>query len=99
MGKPKILIVDDEKEFCSLLKEYFSEKGFIVECAYDGAEGIAKVKAFKPDVIVLDHRMPNLDGTDVIKNVRASCSTPILCVSAITNQEVINECMKLGANV
>ena len=93
----KILIVDDEKEICSLLTEYFTEDGYTVEVAYDGEGGIAKVKSFEPDIIILDHRMPIMDGAAVISKVREFSSTPIICVSAVTNKETIDECLKLGA--
>ena len=93
----KILIVDDEKEICSLLTEYFTEDGYTVEVAYDGQDGIAKVKTFEPDIIILDHRMPIMDGAAVISKVREFSSTPIICVSAVTNKETIDECLKLGA--
>jgi two-component system, NtrC family, response regulator AtoC len=93
----KILIIDDEKEICSLLTEYFTEDGYTVEVAYDGEGGIAKVKSFEPDIIILDHRMPIMDGAAVISKVREFSSTPIICVSAVTNKETIDECLKLGA--
>lgn len=97
-AEPKrILIIDDEKEVCSLLTEYYTEDGYDVEVAYDGEGGIAKVKSFEPDIIILDHRMPIMDGSIVIKKVRAFSSTPIICVSAISNKETIDECLKLGA--
>ena len=70
----KILIIDDEKEICSLLTEYFTEDGYTVEVAYDGEGGIAKVKSFEPDIIILDHRMPIMDGATVISKVREGLS-------------------------
>ena len=94
----RILIIDDEKEICSLSMEYFTEDGYTVEVAYDGEDGIAKVKSFEPDIIILDHRMPIMSGATVISKVREFSSTPIICVSAITNQATIDESMRLGAN-
>ncbi len=79
------------------MTEYFTEDGYTVEVAYDGQDGIAKVKTFEPDIIILDHRMPIMDGATVISKVRESSSAPIICVSAITNKETIDECLKLGA--
>ena len=97
MKKLKILIIDDEKELCSLLTEYFTEDGYTVEVAYDGEDGIAKVKTFEPGIIILDHRMPIMGGSQVISKVREFCSIPIICVSGITDQEIIDECLRLGA--
>ncbi len=79
------------------MTEYFTEDGYTVEVAYDGEGGIAKVKSFEPDIIILDHRMPIMDGAAVISKVREFSSTPIICVSAVTNKETIDECLKLGA--
>ena len=98
MESHKVLIIDDEKGFCSLLEEFLSEEGYSVDFAYDGEEGIKKTKTFAPDIILLDYRMPNMDGIQVIKKVREFCSTPIICVSAVASKEVIDECIRFGAN-
>ena len=93
----KILIIDDEKELCSLLTNFFAEEGYVVEVSYDGEDGIAKAKSFEPDIIILDQRMPILGGSQVIKAVSKSFSTPIVCVSAFTDQATVDECLELGA--
>ncbi len=56
------------------MTEYFTEDGYTVEVAYDGQDGIAKVKTFEPDIIILDHRMPIMDGATVISKVREGLS-------------------------
>jgi len=94
----RVLIIDDEKEICSLLTECFTEGGYAVEVAYDGEDGIVKAKSFGPDIIILDHRMPTMGGSQVIRMVREFCDTPIICVSAINDQSAIDECLKLGAS-
>ncbi|MZH02733.1 MAG: response regulator [Nitrospinae bacterium] len=93
----KILIIDDEKELCSLLREYFSGEGYVVEVTYDGDSGITKAKSFEPDIIILDYRMPVTGGAQVIKAVRKSFSTPIICVSAVSSKKTVDECLQLGA--
>jgi len=98
MNKSKILIIDDEKELCSLLKEFYTEKGYSVDCSHDGQDGIVMVKKFEPDVILLDHRMPVMDGTEVLKKVSEFSSAPIICVSAVTDQKTVDECLNLGAH-
>jgi len=67
MQKPKTLIIDDEKEICSLLEEYFEEEGFTVSCSHDGLEGIEKVKSFDPSIILLDMRMLGMNGNEALK--------------------------------
>lgn len=97
INEKKILIIDDEKELCALLDEYFSEEGYLIDSAHDGQSGVEKVKTFKPDIILLDYRMPGWDGSKVLKMVREFSSSPIICVSAVTDQETIDECLRLGA--
>ena len=80
------------------MKEFFSGEGYAVEVSYDGEDGIAKAKSFGPDIIILDHRMPIMDGATAIKEVREFSPTPIICVSAITKQETVDECLRLGAS-
>jgi DNA-binding response OmpR family regulator len=92
----KILVIDDEKELCSLLKEYFTGEGYAVECAHDGSEGIVKIQSFRPDIIILDHRMPVMDGATMLKKSRAICSAPIICISAIESKETLVEYLRLG---
>ena len=61
------------------------------------AKIIEKAKTFNPDIILLDHRMPVMDGANVIKAIREFSSIPIICISAVSNKAVIDECLALGA--
>ena len=94
----RILIIDDEKELCSILNEYLTEEGYIVDYSHDGQTGIEMIKSKQPDIIILDHRMPGWDGSLVLKKVREFSSVPILCVSAISDQKIVDDCLSLGAN-
>ena len=60
--KKRVLVVDDEPDFADLVKQYLEQAGFEVEVAYDGVQGLDKVKATPPDAIVLDVMMPEKDG-------------------------------------
>ena len=60
--KKRILVVDDEPDFASLVQGNLEKEGFEVEVAYDGVVGLEKVKANPPDAIVLDVMMPEMDG-------------------------------------
>jgi DNA-binding response OmpR family regulator len=92
----KILLIDDEKELCSLLREFFTEEGYAVECAHDGVEGILKIQSFSPDVIILDHRMPVMDGTTMLKKTMGTCSAPVICISARESKDTLIEYLRLG---
>jgi two-component system alkaline phosphatase synthesis response regulator PhoP len=86
--KKIILVVDDEPDFVSNVKKNLEKAGFDVEVAYDGVEGIAKVKANPPDAIVLDVMMPEKDGYKVCSELKADAkykNIPILLLTAVAD--------------
>ena len=86
--KKRILMVDDEPDFCAIVQAQLEREGFAVECAYDGVEGIAKVRANPPDAIVLDVMMPDKDGYEVCRELKADddlCDIPIVLLTAVTS--------------
>ena len=84
-NKMKILVVDDDKEIVELLSIYIQNEGYEVEKAYNGKEALTKIKTIKNiDLMVLDVMMPNMDGNQVLKEVRKELQLPILMLSAKT---------------
>ena len=84
----RILVVDDEPDFCSIVQGNLEKEGFAVEVAYDGNEGLAKVKANPPDAIVLDVMMPEMDGYAVCKEIKGDeklSSIPIVMLTAVAS--------------
>lgn len=69
MEKKKILIIDDEIDFLSILDKYFTDKGYLVTTCPNGEEGINKVREQVYDFIVVDIRMPGMNGLETIKNM------------------------------
>lgn len=67
--KEKVLVVDDEKNIAGTLVYALNKEGYIVETAYDGKEALQKVDEFKPDVIILDLMLPEIDGYEVCKRI------------------------------
>ncbi len=86
----KILIVDDEPDVVSLLKDYFEISGYEIIIAYNGAEAVSKIQR-KPDLILLDINMPEMDGIEVCKKIRDYVSCPILFLTAR-----VEECDKIN---
>ena len=85
-----ILIVDDEPEIASLLKEALEMRGYEVVTAGDGVEGMYKAMSIKPDLIVTDILMPRMDGTELserLQMVAATKDIPILFLTALENKE------------
>lgn len=85
ISKKRILVVDDEADFCSLIQCNLEKQGFEVDVAYDGDECLSKVRANPPDAIILDVVMPEKDGHAVcaaLKSDKALSSIPIIMLTA-----------------
>jgi two-component system alkaline phosphatase synthesis response regulator PhoP len=86
--KKRILVVDDEPDFASIVQVNLEKDGFIVEVAYDGVEALEKVKANPPDAIVLDVMMPEMDGYAVcaeLKKDEKYKDIPIVMLTAVAD--------------
>ena len=94
----KLLIIDDEKEFCALLRDYFQEEGYIIEIAFNGSEGIKKISFFKPDVILLDIRMPKMNGFDALTKIKEFWPNPVVILSAVADLVIARKCLEEGAH-
>jgi two-component system alkaline phosphatase synthesis response regulator PhoP len=84
----RILVVDDEPDFAAIVQGNLEKEGFDVEIAYNGVEGIEKVKANPPDAIVLDVMMPEKDGYVVCRELKeddAYCNIPIVLLTAVAS--------------
>lgn len=79
--RDKILIVDDEIDIVSMLKDYFEFNGYDTMTAVSGLEAIEKVEK-QPDIILLDINMPDIDGIEVCSRIRKFVSCPILFLTA-----------------
>ncbi len=77
-----ILVVDDEPNITQLLKLYLSRSGFQVETAASGEEALRKTRALRPDLIVLDLKLPDIDGLEVCRRVRAESDVPLIMLTA-----------------
>lgn len=94
----RILIVDDEVEVCEALKGYLTSQQFVVETANDGEDALAKVDDFNPDCILLDIRMPYMNGKEALKMIKLRLpDVEIIMVTAIANLNTAEECMQNGA--
>jgi DNA-binding response OmpR family regulator len=81
----KVTIIEDDPDIAGLVEHYLAAEGFKVNHARDGIDGLKRVKAAPPDLVVLDLMLPGLDGLDVCKALRAAPATaslPILMLTA-----------------
>ena len=98
MSKGKILIVDDD-EVCRLyFRDLFLREGYSVIICDNGLQAIQCFKTDRPDVVLMDVRMPNISGNKTLKLMKdIDCKVPIVMMSAYTTVDVVVKCMKLGA--
>ena len=82
MATAKILIADDDKNICELLKMYLEKEDYEVVPAGNGEEAIAKFESENPDLILLDVMMPKLDGWQVCRELRKKSECPIIMITA-----------------
>ena len=78
----KLLLVDDDVEFCALLADYLVGEQFDVAVAHDGAAAIAKLREAPVDLAILDVMMPVMNGLDVLRELRSSSAVPVLMLTA-----------------
>lgn len=86
--KKRILVVDDEPDFCAIVQGQLEKEGFEVEIAYNGIEGLEKVHANPPDAIVLDVMMPEMDGYEVCRKLKVDekcVDIPVVLLTAVAS--------------
>ncbi len=93
-----ILVVDDEKRILSLLKAYLEQQGFRVTTATNGKEAIYIARHEKPDLIVLDIMMPEMDGFEFMRQHRKERETPIILLTAKVEEDDKVLGLELGAD-
>lgn len=82
MSNGKILVVDDDKNICELLRLYMENDGYTVSMAYDGEAALRTFNEFKPDIVILDIMLPKMDGWQVCREIRKVSEKPIIMVTA-----------------
>ncbi len=82
----KILMVDDDTELLKMLRSYFEMKNYEVITAENGIEGLQKIE-LKPDIILLDVNMPQVDGIEVCRRIRDKVACPVLFLTAMAEEQ------------
>jgi DNA-binding response OmpR family regulator len=93
-----ILVVDDERNIVDLLRLYLEKEGFAVVAAGDGEEGLALHQRHDPDLVVLDLMLPKVDGFEVCREIRRRGDTPILMLTARSDDIDAIIGLELGAD-
>ena len=101
MSKGKLLVVDDDRDFVTALAGRLDSRGFETIKAFNGTEGLEKVYAEKPDAIILDVTMPDINGFDVCKKLKTdeNCKEiPIIMLTGRSNPEDVKLAKDMGAD-
>ena len=78
----RILLIDDDAELCSLLGEFLTREGFIVECEHGGKRGLERAQSGNYDVVLLDVMLPGMDGFAILRELRKTSRVPVLMLTA-----------------
>lgn len=98
MSKCTILIIEDEKNILSFMGKVLRQHGYRVLSADTGSQGLELIRSQCPDIILLDLGLPDMNGDDIIREVRTWTSTPIIVISARTAEKDKVRSLDLGAD-
>ncbi len=98
MKKGRVLVIDDEKVILESLGMFLTEKGYDARCAICMAEGLEKIDAFKPDVVILDIRLPDGNGLDLLRKLKGgNAESAVIMMTAFHDMDTTIRAIKLGA--
>jgi DNA-binding response OmpR family regulator len=101
MSRKRIIVVEDERDMAELVAMRLTREHYDVEVAHDGAEGIRKIRAAAPDLVVLDIMLPGMSGTEVLKEMRTDPQTagvPVIMLTAKSEESDVVVGLQLGAD-
>jgi DNA-binding response OmpR family regulator len=94
----RVLLADDDADIVDITAYALRRHGFMVSVAADGSQALQMWRASSPDVILLDARMPKINGFDVLRTIRQESDTPVIMVTARNDEEDIIRGLDLGAD-
>ncbi len=94
----KLLLIDDDRSLAELLAEYLTDQGHEVQVAHDGDAGLRSFFASHPDLVILDVTMPQRDGWQTLERIRELADTPVIMLTARSEEANVLRGFKLGAD-
>lgn len=98
MAQRKILLVEDEEGIINIEKAYLEKAGYLVEKAMNGKDALSRFVDFEPDLVILDLMLPEIPGEDVLKEIKTQSDTPVIIVSAKSEEDDRVENLRNGAD-
>ncbi len=92
----KVLVVDDDKLIVKIITIELEARGYEVQCAYNGKEGLESALANEPGLILLDIMMPVMGGLEMLEELRKVSQIPVIIISAYGNEETVEKARALG---
>lgn len=94
----KLIVVDDEVEICDFVKRFFAERSFEVFTAYNGREALGVIEAKDPHIVLLDIKMPVLDGIETLKELnKRQKRCKVVMLTAVSDEKTMKEAKNCGA--
>lgn len=87
--RARVLVVDDERTICATIAKYLNKIGYIAMAVTSGLEALAAMEEFRPDVIVIDYKMPGLNGLDTIRKIRETPFDGCIIIATASEVELI----------
>ncbi|MFD0695244.1 response regulator transcription factor [Paenibacillus sp. GCM10027628] len=94
----KVLLIEDDAMIGEMLSMYLSVEGYLVRRTETGAQGLAELEAFEPNIVLLDLVLPDIDGTKLCSDIRSASNVPILVVSMKTDVSERIQALMAGAD-
>jgi two-component system response regulator RegX3 len=97
MAEHCILVIEDQEDLAELYEATLEKAGYKVRNAFSGEEGIAEFEAHGADLVLLDMTLPEMHGTQVLREIRAvNASVPVIVITAEENDQLREQCKRLG---
>lgn len=98
MSAPRLVVIDDELEFTKILDQFFRTRGYEVSIALRGASGLRVIEEQRPDVVLMDLKMPGMNGDEVLQQIRRRYpKTRVIIITAYDDGVMKDRLLALGA--
>jgi two-component system response regulator ResD len=94
----KILVVDDEQQIVEILERYLLDEGFQVCVAHDGGEAVSATSLERPDLVIMDLKLPTMNGLDAFREIRSSSDVPVIMLTSRSDEVDRIVGLELGAD-